>query len=170
MPNRTRGVFPSDHSASHPLSQRQINQILSLPHGQRPDPSTYMSQEAINRHLALFDEGAVRFTSRADIENYGTAGSSEAFVMPKSEFDRVVSEAGGNFRIVEQRLGLDSGYLSNNDTIAVHISRQDLPDLRPPSGNERGANSLWLPGGFTSGGVPEAVVNLTNAPFTEIPF
>lgn len=45
-----------------------------------------------------------------------------------------------------------------------------MPDLRIPSGNEGGANSQWVPGGFTAGGVPEAVVDLTNAPFTEVPF
>ena len=33
-------------------------------------------------------------------------------------------------------------------------------DIKIPSGNEDGANALWEPGGFTSGGVPEAVVDL----------
>lgn len=107
---------------------------------------------------------------RKDVDNYGTARNSEAFVMPKSEFDRIVSDAGGDLRIIEQRLGLSRGYLSSGEAMAVHINRQVMPDLRLPSGNERGANSQWTPGGFTSGGVPEAVVDLTNAPFTEIPF
>ena len=31
--------------------------------------------------------------------------------------------------------------------------------IRVPSGNEGGANELWLPGGYTSGGVPEAVID-----------
>ncbi|WP_404401314.1 hypothetical protein [Pelagibacterium halotolerans] len=90
--------------------------------------------------------------------------------MPKSEFDRIVAEADGNLRVVEQRLGLDAGYLSSGDTMAVHIQRQHMPDLHVPSGNEGGANSQWLPGGHTSGGVPEAVVDLTKAPFTEIQY
>jgi hypothetical protein len=29
-----------------------------------------------------------------------------------------------------------------------------------PSGNETGANSLWMPGGKTSGGVPEAITDI----------
>ena len=28
-----------------------------------------------------------------------------------------------------------------------------------PSGNEGGANDFWVPGGKTSGGVPEAVID-----------
>ena len=32
-------------------------------------------------------------------------------------------------------------------------------NLRPPTGNEAGANSLYVPGGKTIGGVTEGVVN-----------
>ena len=144
--------------------------ILSIPKGQRPNPSAYLSQAEINAQLALFDDGAVRFTTRSAIDQYGTAGSSEAFVMPKVEFDKIVAESGGNLSIIEQRLGLDVGSLSDGDTIAVYVKRQDMPDLRVPSGNEVGVNSQWQPGGRTVGGVSEAVTNLTGAPFTEIPF
>lgn len=31
--------------------------------------------------------------------------------------------------------------------------------LRMPSGNEIGANLQWKPGGYTSGGIPEATIN-----------
>lgn len=45
------------------------------------------------------------------------------------------------------------------------IVRIDVDDvtglnLRLPSGNETGANSLWIPGGYTSGNVPEAVTDI----------
>lgn len=34
-----------------------------------------------------------------------------------------------------------------------------------PSGNEIGANDLWLPGGFTSGGIVEVIVpQIPNTP------
>lgn len=44
-----------------------------------------------------------------------------------------------------------------------YLWRQDIDDvskcnLRIPNGNESGANSFWIPGGYTSGGVPEAIV------------
>jgi filamentous hemagglutinin len=66
---------------------------VGTPNGQRPDPSDYMSQADIDAHLARFDDGAVRFTSQTDVENYGTAVNSKAFVMQKSEFYLVVAEA-----------------------------------------------------------------------------
>ena len=46
-------------------------------------------------------------------------------------------------------------------------------DVRIPSGNETGANDLWIPGGYTSGGVPEAVTNtipLDNTQITKLNF
>lgn len=35
----------------------------------------------------------------------------------------------------------------------------DNLNIRMPSGNETGANNLWIPGGKTSGGVPEAITD-----------
>jgi filamentous hemagglutinin len=129
-----------------------------------------MSQAEIDAHLDRFDDGAVRFTTRENLETYGTAGGTDAFVMPKSEFDQIVSDAGGNMRVVEQRLGLDTGALSNGDSVALYVPPQNLNGIRVPSGNEGGANSQWLPGGFTSGGTAEAVVDLRNVPLIEIEF
>lgn len=38
-----------------------------------------------------------------------------------------------------------------------------------PDGNEIGANNLWEPGGKTSGGINEAVMDFSNSPnYTEI--
>tara|TARA_B100001109_G_scaffold4202_1_gene3288 strand:+ start:45613 stop:56226 length:10614 start_codon:yes stop_codon:yes gene_type:complete len=146
-----------------------IDDVASIPKGERPDPSTYMSQTDLAEHEALFDEGAVRFTSRRAVEEYGTAGSSEAFVMPKSEFDNVLKESGGDLRVVEQKLGLDLGYLGDKDTMAVYIKPEDMKDIKIPSGNEAGANNYWIPGGKTSGGVSEGVLDLSETPFTELP-
>lgn len=43
----------------------------------------------------------------------------------------------------------------------IRIDVEDISDLniRIPSGNETGANSLWFPGGFTSGGIAEAITD-----------
>ncbi|WP_163836735.1 hypothetical protein [Spartinivicinus ruber] len=82
-----------------------------------------------------------------------------------------MSEANGNLRVVEKRLGLSDGYLGDKDTMVVHIERKDLDSLKVPSGNEGGANQYWVPGGYTSGGIPEAVVNLlSKPPYKEIKF
>ena len=40
-----------------------------------------------------------------------------------------------------------------------------LKGLKIPSGNERGVDEkLWIPGGYTRGGTPEAVVDLSHKP------
>nr|WP_282563711.1 hypothetical protein [Providencia stuartii] len=84
--------------------------------------------------------------------------------MPKSDFERVMRESKGDLRVVEQKLGLDKGYLSGSDTLIVHVEKKDITGLKVPSGNEGGANSHWLPGGYTSGGVAEATMNFSNKP------
>ncbi|MBD2822430.1 hypothetical protein [Xenorhabdus szentirmaii] len=146
------------------LSKAKVKEIVNTPHGQRPDPSTYMTKAEIDAHLAKFNDGEIRFTSKSKYEQYGTYGTSDAFVMPKSEFERVMIESKGNLRIVEQKLGLDKGYLSGSDTLIVHVEKKGISGLKIPSGNEGGANSHWLPGGYTSGGVAEATMNFANKP------
>ncbi|WP_404406740.1 hemagglutinin repeat-containing protein [Pelagibacterium halotolerans] len=124
--------------------------ILELPKGQRPDPASYMTQAQIDEHLALFEDGAVRFfIPRPD----GTIGPEDAFVFPKSYLDKLYKETGGNMRTVEENLGLPIGYLDGAQSAII-----DNPFVQMPSGREPGASELWIPGGYTSGGVPEAVL------------
>lgn len=144
--------------------ERLYDEVLSAPHGSRPEPSSYLSQQQIDIHMSTFDEGAVRFTSRSGIREYGTVGPDGGFVLPRSEFDKVLSESKGDLRIVERKLGLDNGYLGESDTIAVYIRPEDMKNIRIPTGNEAGANSQWVPGGYTNGGVPEAVMDFSHKP------
>lgn len=46
--------------------------------------------------------------------------------------------------------------------VAWRIAVDDISDcnLRIPNGNESGASSLWIPGGYTSGGIPEAISDI----------
>lgn len=39
------------------LTQAQIDEIINTPKGSRPDPSSYLSKEYIDAHLAQFDDG-----------------------------------------------------------------------------------------------------------------
>ena len=147
------------------LSDEKIREILDTPRGQRPDPSTYMTKAEIDEHLAKFDEGAVRITPASAIDQYGSAGPPGGFVIPKSEFDDMLRESGGDLTHIETRLGLDAGTLSNGEMVAVRIDPEDFNGLRVPSGNELGANKQWLPGGYTSGGALEAVMDFDGVPF-----
>lgn len=73
------------------------------------------------------------------------------------------------WRWSSKKLGLSAGYLRDADTMIVKIDKADFHDLKLPSGNERGANEFWVPGGVTSGGVSEATLDFPKGtPFQEI--
>jgi hypothetical protein len=151
------------------VSRETIARVLATEKGSRPSVDTYMSAGQIARALAKFDEGAVRFTSRANFEKYGTLGLAGGFVMPAGEFKALVKEAGGDLSVVERRLALDPGQLTSGGTLIAFVERSDLSNLRLPTGNEAGANQHWLPGGSTAGGVSEAVMDFAReTPFTEL--
>ncbi len=49
--------------------------------------------------------------------------------------------------------------------LGTHPVRIDVPNptgLRMPSGNEWGTNAQWIPGGYTNGGIMEAVIDPVN--------
>ncbi|MFN3772625.1 hypothetical protein [Cloacibacterium normanense] len=96
-------------------------------------------------HQKLFDEGAVRFTSKTVFKDRGTLGPSGAFVLPKKYFDEVLFKSKGEMKILEELLGFDEGYLKGDDVMIVFFEKNDIPDLRIPSGNESGTNRHWIP-------------------------
>jgi hypothetical protein len=91
----------------------------------------------------------------------GVPDDNTLFVMPKNYCDKIIAKANGNVSIIEKELGFSDGYFSDGGGL-VRIDVEDISGLniRMPSGNEYGANSLWIPGGFTSGGVPEAITDI----------
>ncbi|GLQ89401.1 DUF6861 domain-containing protein [Dyella flagellata] len=128
--------------------------ILNIPKGERPDPSTYLTQSYRDAHAALFEDGAVRIQPAAPT---GTIGRTETWVFPKSLADDAIAKSGGDVRALENMLGLDEGYLGDAPV------RVDIPNpagYRIPTGNEFAANGFWRPGGATwPGGLPEAVID-----------
>ena len=51
----------------------------------------------------------------------------------------------------------------------VLIKKEDFINPRFPTGNKIGVNNLWIPGGLTSGGIPELVMDFSLSPkFSEI--
>jgi hypothetical protein len=145
------------------LSGKTSEEILSATIGSRPAPETYLRADYIAEQLAKFDDGIVRFTTKSKINQYGTLGSNEAFVIPASEYNKLRIETGNNLSVIEQRLGLNPGDLTNDDVVIAFIKRVDIGEIKIPSGNEGGAiPGLWLPGGKTAGGYSEAIVDLSN--------
>ena len=156
------GARIADAARSSGIPEARVREIVATEKGMRPAPTSYLSDRQIAAHLKPFeDTGAVRFTSQKALDKYGTLGPADGtFTIPRGELDRVVRETGGDLRQIEGKLGLEPGTLSNGDTVIAYIKPGDLNNLRMSSGNEAGANTYWVPGGRTSGGVPEATVDV----------
>lgn len=141
--------------------------ILTIPKGSRPNPKTYVNSEYLTKHFAEFNEGATVIQTEWAYTNYseangfvGVPDDNTLFVMPAKYADKVIQNSNGNINYIEEKLGFPKGYFKYGGGL-VRIDIKDLSDLnlRLPSGNEIGANSFWIPGGETSGGVPEAILN-----------
>lgn len=85
------------------------------------------------------------------------------FVFPTSKVDELMESTRGDPTALEKALGLPGGYFKDN-VIRVDIKDPQHYNLRVPSGNEAGANKLWLPGGFLPRGMPEAVIDGAEVP------
>ena len=150
-----------------PLDDVKIAEIINLPKGTRPDPSLYLPQDYIDIHLAQFEDGVSVIQTKWAYSRYsetngfvGVPDDNTLFVMPRKFCDEVIAEASGDISIIEKRLGFPEGYFkSGGGLIRIDVDNLEGLNLRMPTGNETGANSLWIPGGRTSGGVPEAITN-----------
>ncbi|MDO5650023.1 MAG: hypothetical protein Q4G11_05405, partial [Gallicola sp.] len=138
------------------LSLEQVEKIKGVPKGQKPLPETYLSESYIDNHLDTFKKsGAVKIMSGEPSGTIGSKGGT--FVLSGDELSEIIQNADGDLSKIESVLGLDKGYLGSNPVI---VTVKDSPSLRIPSGNELGAlPEYWEPGGYTSGGIKEAVIN-----------
>ena len=71
--------------------------------------------------------------------------------------EKAIKSSNGDPRELEKRLSLKKGELGENPVV---IEPKQISGLRFPSGKEPGAyEGLWEPGGYTKGGIPEAIIN-----------
>lgn len=138
------------------LSYEQCDKIKFTSKGQKPAPETYLSSDYIEQHLQSFkDNGAVKIMPNEPKGTIGAKGGT--FVMSGDEVDEIIRNANGDVRKIENALGLNPGDLGD-DPVMVEI--KDTSTIRIPSGNELGAlPEYWEPGGFTKGGIKEAVID-----------
>ena len=123
------------------LAQTQVDEILALPKGARPDPSTYLPDSYINSHLDEFEGGVTKIMSNAPT---GTVGPpSGTFVMPKAVADELIEEAGGDVRKLENLLGLDPGALGDNRTVIRHMPHLRFARLNRRSTSTRSHSSKY---------------------------
>ena len=137
--------------------------ILMIPKGKRPAPETYLKRRYIRRHLKNFKAGASCIVSKELLERYhgdsiGKADNSQ-FIMMKSEMDSVLMRSHGDLSRIEHELGIPAGAWKHRVLVRIDIPKPKKLRLRMPSGNEIGANALWLPGGLLPTGYKEAVID-----------
>ena len=80
------------------------------------------------------------------------------FIMTRDSMDKLLKEANGSLEYVKKRLGIPPEYW-NEKLVRIDLDDPFEYNLRLPSGFEEGANELFVWGGITKGGIPEAVVD-----------
>lgn len=79
--------------------------------------------------------------------------------MAKSDLHAVVNmyRKTGDLSVIESALGYEPNFLSGME---IYMLTLEKPTVVMPSGNERGVNPLWRPGGLTyPGAMREAVLD-----------
>lgn len=79
--------------------------------------------------------------------------------MTKAEMDSVLLISHGDLSLIERKLGIPPGAWDGRILVRIDIPAPRKLRLRMPSGNEAGANALWIPGGFLPTGFKEAVID-----------
>lgn len=145
------------------IDEKKRKMLVNLPKEKRPAPETYLPPKAIEEHLNIFKrEGVAKIISKESLENSkidysGYIGPKEGqYATSEVIIEKAIKASDGDPRKLEKLLALDEGSLGENPVI---IKPKKVSFLEFPSGNEKGANAYWNPGGYTSGGIPEVVVN-----------
>lgn len=136
--------------------------ILKTAKGERPAPRAYLDTLYIRQHLDAFATGAAYLVPKDVLDRFGRDRLGRAdgqFVMSKPEMDALLKKAAGDLTVLETELGIPAGAWKGRAIVRIDVTNPRELRLRMPSGNEAGANELWLPGGYLPKGYREAVVD-----------
>lgn len=138
------------------------DEITSIPKGKRPLPSNYLKSRYIRRHVRSFKRGASFLIPETILDKFGRniLGRNDGqFMMNKHDMDDLLAKAQGRVIIIETELGIPAGLWQNGRIIRIDIPKPKRLHIRIPSGNEIGANELWIPGGKLPNGYSESVID-----------
>ncbi|HEL0142593.1 TPA: hypothetical protein TUC27_000926 [Streptococcus equi subsp. zooepidemicus] len=169
------GLSPSDRVRILEISEKapkieyrpgkNSKTILAQAKGKRDSVELYLASEYIETHRHLFDNGATRFQKFKPNVDYqdGLVGDDlgNSFWLSTKDADIIQEIGKGNNRLYETLLGFDEGYLEDGPLYRLDVSPEVVSQkgVSIPSGNEKGANSWWRPGGRTyPGNIPEGVM------------
>ncbi len=137
--------------------------ILATAKGLRPKPTEYLSEAYIfNYEDAFLQSGASYLVPKSVLDKYGRAklGRPDGqFITTKFDMDWILADANGRLKDVEAQLGIPAGTWAGQEIVRIDINDPCAFNLRMPSGNEMGANALWLPGGRLPTSYFEAVID-----------
>jgi len=114
--------------------------------------------------LGVFSGGGTKLVSSAMLEKYPNSpvigNPAETFIAPTTEVDNLLN-SGASRADLMKALGIEDPKFLQGNLMRVDVNPTTLKNLnlRAPTGNEVGANGSFIPGGVTSGGVSEGVVN-----------
>lgn len=149
----------SENPAQLPISSKsKIEAAMAAKMADKPvpPPSDYLSKEYIDHHLADFKDGSVYKVISGE-PRAGPFGGDKLFVSPKSEMDAALLKSGGDPRKLESILSMEPGYLGDSPYL---LEFPNPKNLGMATGNEANAwKGFWEPGGFTQGGMKEAVID-----------
>lgn len=158
-----QGVLDSAKEAIEAMGPKKFGEVLKTPKGTKPLPDTYLPKEYIEKHLAQFDDGASYLVPKDTLDTFGRDilghPDNTQFVIPKGQMDNLLSRTGKDVSKIENELGLDAGSWQGKSLVRIDVPHPKELNVRIPSGNERGANPNWLPGGKLPNGNSEAVIN-----------
>ncbi len=80
------------------------------------------------------------------------------FITSSKQLNRIIAETKGDPVAMAERLGIED-WNSGTTIVRMDVESPLWHDPRFPTGSESGANSLFIPGGQTSGGVSEIIIN-----------
>jgi hypothetical protein len=132
--------------------------------GNRPNPQVYISKNSYDLHMSKFDDGASYFVSKEILDDFGYdllgMPDNSQFVLSKIEMDDLIASSGGDMSVIEGALGIPIGNWKHQPMVRIDVMNPAELNIRMPSGNEMGANSLWLPGGKLPTGYSESVIDM----------
>jgi RHS repeat-associated protein len=152
-----------DRPEGHPLTEGEIAQIRAIPKGERPDPSTYLSNSHIDSVMNEFDDGAAWIVPQETLDNHPPppVGRPDGqFAMPNDAMNDLLKRTGGDVSKIEKELGIQEGAWKGKELRVIKVDNPGSHNLRVPSGNEGGADpEKWMPGGLTPNGRAEGVLD-----------
>lgn len=161
-------AVPDDLKAAWKTDAKSPRHIYQEGKGRRQDPDNYLDSDYIEAHKKKFEEkGGTRFYLTESYNKYGPGQrDGTTFVIPTSEFDRIRGEA-KTPQELGRMLGLGEDFFVKADGTPADITlaqftpaEMEAGNHRMPSGNEAGANDLWIPGGYLPSGIPEATLDV----------